>query len=327
MQSTLKLSAILLILGLFSIALLSLTAADKISAQEKAARQELIKESNRILFLGDSITYSGSYVTYFELWLRQQPWLEEMPLVINTGLSSETVSGLTEDGHAGGMFPRPDLAERIDRVLETVKPDLVFACYGMNCGIYQPLDEGRFAKYKAGINMLREKVGACGAKLILITPPYHDDQVANKEFSYNGVLDAYSEWLLSLRAEGVRVIDLHSAMTAAVERERETNPQFTFQKDAVHPDLAGHWAIARPIIGWFGDDDSATASSVEEMLKRVRKPGDVIQMQHQQMAVLRDAYLTTAGHTRPGVAKGKSIPDAEREAAELETRLNVAIGN
>src|SRR2546425_2764856 len=36
---------------------------------------------------------------------------------LNLGLPSETVSGLSEEGHAGGQFPRPDLLERLARVL------------------------------------------------------------------------------------------------------------------------------------------------------------------------------------------------------------------
>ena len=50
---------------------------------------------------------------------------------------------MSEEGHAGGKFPRPDLHERLDRALPKTKPDLVFACYGMNDGIYLPLDEAR----------------------------------------------------------------------------------------------------------------------------------------------------------------------------------------
>ena len=36
-------------------------------------------------------------------------------------------------------IPRPDLHERLERVLTQTKPDLVFARYGMNDGIYLPL--------------------------------------------------------------------------------------------------------------------------------------------------------------------------------------------
>ena len=57
---------------------------------------------------------------------------------INAGLPTETVSGLSEEGHAGGSFPRPDLHERLERVLPATRPDVVIACYGMNDGIYLP---------------------------------------------------------------------------------------------------------------------------------------------------------------------------------------------
>ena len=65
----------------------------------------------RIVFLGDSITYAGHYVDLVEAFLRlKNPGLRCE--FLNLGLPSETVSGLSEPGHAGGAFPRPDLHER-----------------------------------------------------------------------------------------------------------------------------------------------------------------------------------------------------------------------
>ncbi len=104
---------------------------------------ETFRQSKRIVFLGDSITYAGDFIAYLDLWRNVEYGIEQQ-VVMNLGLPSETVSGLSEEGHAGGQFPRPVLRERLDRVLEVTKPDLVIACYGMNCGIYLPLDESRF---------------------------------------------------------------------------------------------------------------------------------------------------------------------------------------
>jgi hypothetical protein len=71
----------------------------------------------RVVFLGDSITYSGAYIEDLEAVLRvRNPGLRAE--FLNLGLPSETVSGLSEPGHAGGAFPRPVLNERLDRVLE-----------------------------------------------------------------------------------------------------------------------------------------------------------------------------------------------------------------
>ena len=126
--------------------------------------KELLEQSKRVVFLGDSITAAGQYVADFEAWLvaRQASNAPKInvPQIIDAGLPSETVSGLSEEGHAGGAFPRPDLLERLDRVLELTKPDLVIACYGINCGIYEPFDEGRFQRYQEEIGRAscRERV-------------------------------------------------------------------------------------------------------------------------------------------------------------------------
>src|SRR5438045_2369180 len=108
-----------------------------LSSGNLRAQPQQLQTARRILFLGDSITYGGSYIDYLEGYLLTR-FPEKHWEIINLGLPSETVSGLSEPGHAGGSFPRPDLHERLDRALEKVKPDLVFACYGMNDGIYFP---------------------------------------------------------------------------------------------------------------------------------------------------------------------------------------------
>ncbi len=278
--------------------------------------RDLLMNAKRVVFLGDSITYSGQYIGYLELWMKAQGF-DSMPTVINVGLPSETVSGLSEDGHAGGQFPRPVLRERLDRVLNLTKPDLVVACYGMNCGIYLPLDESRFAKYREGIEELKQKVEAIGAKCILVTPAYHDDLVANKPVKYNIVLDKYSDWLISQRSKGWVVVDLHHAMGKEIERRRMSDPKFTFQPDAVHPNEAGQWFIATQMMKAFGERDAEKWSSPDDMLadKKIKK--ELVGLFQQRMQIRRDAYLSTAGHKRPGMAAGLSVDQAEAKAAEL----------
>lgn len=282
---------------------------------------DLVKGSNRILFLGDSITASGGYIAHFDAWLVAQRW-DKTPTVINCGLASETVSGLSEDGHAGGKFPRPDLFERLDRVLVLAKPDLVFACYGINCGIYLPFDEQRFAKYQEGWKKLKTKVEAAGGKLIIITPPFYDDLRSPKQgFSYNEVLDRYSEWLVKQREQGWNVIDLHSPMTAAVKKQRETDPKFTLQPDGVHPNADGHWAMAQQLIAAMGDKEVATAKSPADFFAAKKLPAAALPLITQRANVLRDSYVGTAGHLRPGVAKGLPVEEATKKAEEISAKI------
>ena len=177
---------------------------------DAATPLEALRNARRVVFLGDSITYGGGWVADLAAWMEREGMTAD---VINMGLSSETVSGLSEEGHAGGKFPRPDLAERLDRVLRVSRPDLVIACYGMNCGIYQPLDDTRFAAFKAGIERLHDAVEQAGAAIIHLTPPVYDQRPDKPgpagAVDYDAVLATYSEWLLAKRADGWLVIDVH----------------------------------------------------------------------------------------------------------------------
>lgn len=294
-----------------------------LAAAEPAPRR-MVTDARRILFLGDSITAAGQYVAYFEAWLATQK-LSQPPVVINCGLPSETVSGLSEEGHAGGKFPRPDLAERLSRVLDVAKPDLVFACYGINCGIYQPFEESRFERYQQGYRALKAAVEQRGAKFVAITPPFYDDQRSPKGFPYNAVLDRYSEWLLSQQKAGWTVIDLHGPMSAEVVRRRQTQPEFTFQPDGVHPNEEGHWFVASRLIAWCGGEAAAQASSPQEMLRLERASEALLPLVRQRMTVLRDAYVGAAGHKRPGVAAGLPLPEADEKAAELSRKIQASL--
>jgi lysophospholipase L1-like esterase len=290
------------------------------------APADLLSKSRRIVFLGDSITAAGQYVAYFDAWLVARR-TDSKPEIIDAGLPSETVSGLSEEGHAGGKFPRPDLAERLDRVLAHTNPDLVIACYGINCGIYEPFDEGRFARYQDGIRSLKAKVEQAGARCIFMTPPFYDDQRAPKSFSYDDVLDRYSDWLLERRKEGWLVIDLHRPMSREVRERRAMQPEFTYQPDGVHPNPEGHWLIARQLIGWFGDEPAATAATAEDMLRGKHVPDEVLPLVQERVNVLRDAYVFAAGHKRPGVVLGLPVEEAERKAAQLAAKIAELLEN
>jgi lysophospholipase L1-like esterase len=311
------------VLCVLAFALVSLQTPEAFAQSSRP--RELLEASRRIVFLGDSITAAGQYVGYFDAWLLSQP-LPHRPKVIDAGLPSETVSGLSEEGHAGGKFPRPDLAERLDRVLAATKPDLVIACYGINCGIYQPFDEERFQSYQQGMRRLKTQVEKSGAKFIVMAPPFYDDMRSPRPFSYNAVLDRYSDWLLEQRKHGWEVIDLHGPMTREVEKRRTEDPKFTFQPDGVHPNDAGHWFIAQQLIRWFGDEQSAAAETPQEMLAHHQLPETLLPLVRQRVTVLRDAYVAAAGHKRPGVAKGLPVAEAEQQAGELTQKIASLVG-
>lgn len=302
-----------------------------------AAAEDFLPGVKRILFLGDSITHAGQYVDRFEAFLFTQ-FPQRQFTVIDCGLPSETVSGLSEDGHADGKFPRPDLHERLDRVLAQTKPDLIFACYGMNDGIYLPFSEDRFQKFKDGILKLRAKAAAAGAQVIHLTPPVFDATPIKTRVApagkvdaghpfegYDDVLARYGAWLLEQRAQGWQVIDVHGAMSAALAARRALAPEFTFARDGVHPDTGGHAVIAQALIEGLAPEQ---ADAFEEFCASewvaTSKSLEFFQAITKRRKLISDAWLTATGHQRPGMAKGLPLAEAEAQAAALEQSIRAA---
>ncbi len=295
--------------ALFIIALLGNTLA---------AQDLFVRDGQRVVFLGDSITQDGRYVEDIETWL-----IVNYPRmhvdIIKLGLSSETVEGLTEPDHP---FPRPNIHDRLDSALEKAKPDIVVACYGMNDGIYHPFSEERYQAYQEGVRKLIEKVKAAGATPVLMTPPPFDAAAAKAkvvgagapQYGYNTpydkydpeVLARYGEWLLTLRGEGLMVIDVHTPMADEVKSRRAQIPGFTLAKDGVHPDAEGHWIMARTVLQAWGIPDP-----------RSPRP-DVLEIIHEKWEVLGPAWLSRVGHR--GDPKPVDFEAASKFAAALEAR-------
>ena len=274
---------------------------------------------HRLVFLGDSITYSGQYVEFVEAYFVTR-FPERHLEFLNLGLPSETVSGLSEDGHAGGKFPRPDLHERLARVLEKTKPDLVIACYGMNDGIYLRFSEERFEKFQAGIKQLREQVTTAGAKIIHVTPPTFDE-VKGGHPGYGNALDRYSDWLLSQCAAGWDVADMHGPMNRYLAGRRASDPKFFLAGDGVHCGETGHWLMAKQLLLHLGAKDLANADDPQAMLASCPHGPELLKLIQQRQRMTKDAWLTDVRHVRPGMNKGLPLPEATAKAAEIETQI------
>ena len=288
--------------------------------------------NSRILFLGDSITQDGRYVSVIEYELFKHYPHADIDLV-SIGLSSETVSGLTEPEHP---YPRPNAHERLGRALAALQPKTVFACYGMNDGIYHPQSDKRFQAYKDGILKLIADVKAAGAQMILLTPPIFDAAVIPEKVvgldaklfgypgpyeGYNDVLADYGEWLLSLDIDGVQVFDLNGPMLDYTARQRLTNPDFALSTDGVHPGLAGHVLMAQQALKGLGVpieeiDPAEYARDVEQ---------DSLYLKvHERRKMRSMAWLVKIGFEKPGEYEGLPVEEAEAKAeAEKEKILEI----
>jgi lysophospholipase L1-like esterase len=282
------------------------------------------ENARRILFLGNSITYSGQYVSYVEAYMTAHHPDKHFEF-INAGLPSETVSGLSEDGHAGGRFPRPDLHERLERVMTQIKPDLVFACYGMNDGIYLPFDDSRFQKFRDGIKWLHNEMTKYGVPVVHITPPLFDER---KGKEYANVLDIYSDWLVScIYTVKWEVIDIHWPMKKYIEDRRLTDSTYFFAKDGVHPNETGHWLMAKQILLFLGEKNVTNAEDAKGAMASVSNGETLLRLIKQRQDIMKDAWLTSTGHKRPEMKPGLPLNEAKLKAGDLNKQIEDLIRN
>lgn len=272
----------------------------------------------RIVFLGNSITYKGEYIEFIDAYY--SAFYPDKPYeLLNLGLPSETVSGLSEPNHAGGRFPRPDLHERLNRVLEIVKPDLVFACYGMNDGIYLPFNESRFNNFKEGINRLHEEVKKSGSEIIHITPPIYDER---KGKAYANVLDIYSDWLISNRYTNEwNVIDIHWPMKMKLEAYRNLDSTFVMAKDGVHPNEIGHFIMAKHILLYLGETSSNNSDEIKGFLLEHNNGLEILKLVQERQQMTKDSWITFIGHSRPNMNKGLPMNETVRRSKEIEGQI------
>lgn len=290
-----------------------------------AEKKPFPPNNTRVVFLGDSITYAGHYVASIDAWLRVHRPGSNIE-IINIGLPSETAGGLSEPDHP---FPRPTVQERIGRVLAKAKPNIVVACYGMNDGIYYPFSEERFKVYQKGINQIIEKVHKSGAKLVLVTPPPFDPLPLKKRGKlkpagaekyawfaiyekYDEVIAKYAKWIMQQKDRVEIVIDVWTPIISYTGFEREGNPDFVMSGDGVHINKEGHDVFAKVVLQVWNSKQNGI---------ELVKDAELNKLVSQREQILRFAWLSHAGHKRPGVKKGLPMEEAKKKVAEIEAKI------
>lgn len=228
------------------------------------------EDGQRVLFLGDSITQDGRYVALAQAYLWAE-YLDREIEVVNLGLSSETVSGITEPVHNP---PRPNVMHRVEHALQLTDPDWVIVCYGMNDGIYHPAEPRIVDAYRSGLDRLLTAIQAAGAKTVLLTPPVFDAEAPSIQkalakaapetpYGYQKPYADYDQTLAALSRVALsyaddprveRVIDLHTEMVEFLRASKAADPKFVYG-DGVHPPVSGHAAMATALLVGLGEPE------------------------------------------------------------------------
>ncbi len=231
--------------------------------------------AERVVFLGDNITFDGLYVEYTEALLRTSH-----PRT-NWRIFNKGQPGLKLHDQINDAASRTDEATNdwFSTEVAAVKPTIIFAMFGMFDGGFAPPDAGRATQFQADIlKLARRTKQETKAQLVLLTPPVFDHPAQEGQVSdtgtpyssrspfpgYDGVLEEYTAWIVGHAQawDGVRVIDIHAAMHRHLTLRRMTDRNFTLQPGRIRPNATGHMVIASTIARSLGLTASKEACDI-----------------------------------------------------------------
>jgi len=203
-----------------------------------------IKDGDRIVFYGDSITDQRLYTTFVETYI-----VTRFPSMsvsfVHSGWGGDRVSG-----GGGGKIDR-----RLERDVFAYKPSVVTVMLGMNDAEYEAFNPTTFDVYARGYQHLVEslKSNLPGVRITLIQPSPFDEVTRKPIFAggYNQVLIRYGEFVKDLAGkEGAAVADLNTSVVAALKKAMEIDAAGAqgLIRDRVHPGPGGQLLMAEALL-------------------------------------------------------------------------------
>jgi lysophospholipase L1-like esterase len=216
-----------------------------------------LRDGDRVVFYGDSITDQRLYTTFVETFVltRFPQWKVDF---VHSGWGGDRVTG-------GGGGP---IDLRLRRDVLAYRPAVMTIMLGMNDGSYRAWDEKIFETYRKGYQHILDvmKNSMPGIRITLIQPSPFDDVTRPPEFEggYNVVLQRYGEFVRQLaRQENMGAADMNAPVVAALQRAKALEPEGAKDliPDRVHPEAGGHLLMAAALLkAW---NAPAVVSSVE----------------------------------------------------------------
>ncbi len=203
-----------------------------------------LKDGDRVVFYGDSITDQRLYTTFVETFVVTR--FPQMDVTfVHSGWGGDRVTG-------GGGGP---IDVRLDRDVFAYKPTVVTIMLGMNDASYQPFKQEIYDVFVRGYRHIVERLQeeAPGIRLTLIRPSPFDDVTREPKFEggYNAVLERYGDFVAELAKEShVDLADLNTSVVAATKKAYERDPEAAqkLNPDRVHPGPGGQLLMAAALL-------------------------------------------------------------------------------
>ena len=226
-----------------------------------------LKDGDRVVFYGDSITDQRLYTTFTETFVLTR-FPERKIEFIHSGWGGDRVSG-----GAGGPID-----VRLQRDVIPYRPTVITIMLGMNDGRYRAFDPEIFSTFATGyeqmINVLNTPLPK--VRMTLIQPSPYDDVTRAPSFAggYNAVLVRYGQFLKELAGrKSLDVADLNTSLVAALEKAKAADPKLAERivPDRVHPGPGGHLLMAAALLKAWDAPAIVSAVEIDAAGKRVAR--------------------------------------------------------
>lgn len=228
-------------------------------SQASTSSQFALRDGDRVVFFGDSITEQRLYTRFVEYYVVTR-FPDRKITFVNAGVGGDKVSG----GWAGPI----DL--RLRRDIFAYEPTVITIMLGMNDGYYRPSDEGILETYEEGYRQILDKISAKAphARLTLIKPSAFDDVTRVPQFKdgYNMVLLQMGELLGKMAGERhAAIADMNAPVVATLTAAKRLDPALatTLMFDRVHPGAGLHWVMAAALLRSWDAPAIVSAASID----------------------------------------------------------------
>lgn len=210
-----------------------------------------LKDGDRVVFYGDSITEQRLYTRYLQQYVGIR-YPDRTVRFFNAGWGGDTA---------------PGALKRLERDVLSLQPTVVTLFFGMNDGRYRPFEQKTADDYRAGLDGILKMLKERDIRAIIYTPGAVDydapiDRNGRKDLrdaDYNGTLRKLGDVCRGLGKQyGFEVVDVQAPMIAFQGERKKSNPKFTVIPDSIHPDAAGHLAMARAMMPALAEPMQAT---------------------------------------------------------------------
>ena len=203
----------------------------------------LLKQNDRICFIGNSITHAGYYHYFLDLYFATRyPQLHYESY--NCGISGDVAGGVLNRMHKDILVHHPTVAS------------VMIGMNDVNRELYAVKDKSNDLErqksldvYKGRIEQIYDSLSAAGCKLIFLTPSIYDQESTISPENLVGVNNALgicSEYIreFSKKYNGT-LVDFNAEMNKINRVELKKDPKFGLcGNDRVHPPIWGHFIMS-----------------------------------------------------------------------------------